>query len=399
MFYFKTIFFIGIAVAFLFSGIFIQYSGIHYENVLFIIVPVLYMFVIYNLFDLTATKPIDFNLYTHKLNFPLSLMLLTLAVAFSLLNLRIDDLLQLNFADIRSEYIERDITVSEQMVPLLMIYPFVHFTYLVSNKVSLTNLKIIALFLGLIIIALTTGGRQILFQIFVLTLLIKGRQIFTKIYFIAFVFIFVLIASLVTVGRNDHTDISKAGFLENISPVEVQPFLKEESSFPKLQEVALETTYYFGHQVPAFCNKINNLHFSFFPEYMWGMQPFLERQFSKMGILNYSQQERFDRLLDLSDGSDFFRVSWSTGFLDIYFNLGIFGSFLFFSFTGWLLYNCSKNEADESGDKHRILRAYNILFIITMFMTPLFFDTTIIFSYIFIFFGNLQIKQPDDSNF
>lgn len=388
--YFKTFFWILIITFILYSGLLIGYYGVNYYNLLYIICPGIYMLLLFYSFD--KLKVPAFNISFLKINFSffVSYFLLALAVFFSLLNFNTDDLFALNFAEIRSEYIDRDVTVWEQLAPIFMIYPFCHFLFLVFRKESLLNIHIAAMLSGFLIIALTTGGRQIMFQILVLIFLIKGAGIFKKLYVYIILGVFILLASLVTLGRNDHTDITKAQLLENVTPAIIHPVLKPPSNYPDIQEVALETSFYFGHQVPAFCAKIDNLKFTLFPRYSFAMQPFLERQLIRVGILNYTPQQRYDEILDLSDNTDFFRVSWSTGFLDIYFNLGIIGSFLFFSVTTWILYNNSKNLQQKREGKFVILKAMNILFIITMFMTPLFMDTTIFYSYLLIFLSKME---------
>ena len=168
-------------------------------------------------------------------------------------------------------------------------------------------------------------------------------------------------------------------------PIKISETLQSESGVNPIKELVMEVAFYFGHQIPAFCNKVNNVEWTFFPRYFWSIQPFIERQLSKIGILGYSQVERYETFLQLAENSGFFDTSWSTGFLDIYYNLGIIGTILFFMFFTRLLYNTQTAiEINESTEKYRMLHAINVLFIITMFMTPAFFDTTIFFTYFFV---------------
>jgi len=163
----------------------------------------------------------------------------------------------------------------------------------------------------------------------------------------------------------------------------ISPILKDASDFKKLQDVGLEVSFYFGHVIPSFCSKFDNLDLKIFPPYIFGMQPFIERQLYKVGIINYSQDDRYDKIQSLCLGTVFFPGTWSTGFLDIYFNLGIICSALFFILITFILFMCNKN-LKRYRTKYKILTAFNILFIITMFMAPVFFDTMVFFSYVLI---------------
>jgi hypothetical protein len=394
MIYLKTIILIFITIGLLVSGVLMSYDGIKYWNTIYIFLPIMLIALLYIFFELVIKKRVDINLYNIKFHFGISLLFLIPSVLITLQNFDFNSLLQGDYAEIRAVYLDKlsgqEVSILEQVVPLLIIYPLAHLFYLVAQENGI-NYKMMVITASLLFIGQKTGGRQIIFQLFVAILVIKNGRIFPKTYqSVLFILFFILLASIVTIGRFSNPDVSKAQLLENITPAKINPFLKEPSNYPELQDLGIEIAFYFGQSVPAFCNEISNVDIGIFPKYLWGMQPFLERQLGKIGLLGVNQNERYERFLSLTDNSGFFPGTWGTGFLDIYFNLGILGGLLFFAFVAFLLFTCERNLKYTGEHKFRILRGYHVLFIITMFMAPAFFDTAIIFSYLFIFFNKPQ---------
>ncbi len=394
MIYLKTIILIFITIGLLISGIMMSYEDIKYWNTIYIVLPIALIILLYVFFELIIKKRVDITLYNISFNFGIALLFLFPAVLITFQNFDFNSLSQGDYAEIRAVYLdklsEQDVSVFEQLVPLLTIYPLATLLYMVSKEKSI-NYKMLIIIAALLFIGQKTGGRQIIFQLFVAILVIKNGRVFPKTYqSILFISLFVLLASIVTIGRFSNPDVSKAQLLENITPAKISPFLKEKSDYPALQDLGIEIAFYFGQSIPAFCNEVVNVDITLLPKYFWGMQPFIERQLGKAGLLSVNQNDRYERFLLLTDNSGFFPGTWGTGFLDVYFNLGILGSLVFFTIVAFLLFSCERNLLHTGEPKFRILRGYNVLFIVTMFMAPAFFDTAIIFSYLFIYFNKAQ---------
>lgn len=364
------------------SDFFISYNNIDYKNIYLIFCPILFCIIAYLLACYFNIKPIDFNFIEIKFHPFISVILMLLCITFQMTSFDMESLLAMNFIEIRENFIDRKPSIGEQLVPLLLVYPLIHFTLLISKKQGYFNLLTSFILLGLIFIGFTTGGRQIFMQIILLLFFIKGKALLFNSRGIIFISLFVVAASLVTVGRYEKENFDKIFFVETLMPANVNPIMIKNSENEFYKDIFLEFSFYFGHQIPGFCNKVNNIDWQLMPKYVWAMQPFLERQLIKLGLLGYSQEERYENFKALADNTGFFDVSWSTGFLDIYYNLSILGSVLFFILVPLLLYNVEQCRIIEPENvKFKILTAFNLLFIITFFMTPAFSDTTIFFSY------------------
>ena len=151
-------------------------------------------------------------------------------------------------------------------------------------------------------------------------------------------------------------------------------------------DFVVEIVFYFGQSVPAFCNKIDNLEFTILPKSVWGLQPFIERQLIRVGAIQQDQNKSYQEKLDLSNDTGFFATSWSTTFLDVYFYEGIIFSILFFLMVALLLFFTEMNFKASNSVKFKILTGFNVVFIITFFLSPAFMDTTCFFAYILILF-------------
>jgi hypothetical protein len=392
MVYLKTIIIVSLVLALLLSGILMSYHDIKYENLWFIIIPILLVVAFYLLFTYQFRRGIDFRLYEIKLNFPLACIIMLVCIAIKAYYFNVNSLFEGNYAEIREDFLEKldtkNVTALEQIVPLISIYPLTYLLFAIARNRGF-NMEIIFLIFGLLFIGQTTGGRQIIFQLFILILSIKGFGLLRKPSSLLFLGVFVALAAIVTIGRYANPDVDKAALLENITPVNINPFLKGDPKLQPAKDVVIEAGFYFGQSVPAFCNEIDNVDITILPTYVFGLQPFVERQLNKVGIA-VEQQVRWRRFLDLTNNTGFFPGTWATAFLDLYFNWGILGTILFCLITAFALYNCQYNLKIKREDKYAILHGFNILFIITTFMAPAFFDTTIIFSYLFIFFGKIR---------
>jgi hypothetical protein len=170
--------------------------------------------------------------------------------------------------------------------------------------------------------------------------------------------------------------------------LEYSDYLKDDRINPELRDFVVEIVFYFGQSVPAFCNKVENLEFTLMPRSVIGLQPFLERQLIRIGIIQHDQNERYLELINLSNNSGFFANSWSTAFLDVYFHEGVFFAILFFVMVALILFFTEKNLIATNSVKYKVLTGFNVVFIITFFLTPAFMDTTCFFTYALILFCN-----------
>ncbi len=386
MIYLKTILSTLFITLLLASELFISYNNIQYSNIILIFFPIAFCIIVYLLLCYLNIKAVNLKFTTVKFNPAISVLLMILCVIFQMASFSLESFLELNFLEIRENFIERTPTLGEQLVPLFLVYPLIHFTLIFSKKEGYFNATSIFILIALMFIGFTTGGRQIFMQILLLMVFLKGKALVTNPRNILFISLFVLAASVVTIGRYEKENFDKVIFVETLMPANVNPILIKSNESEFYKDIFLEFSFYFGHQIPGFCNKVNNIDWQWLPKYLWAMQPFLERQLIKAGILNYSQEERYDNFKALADNTGFFDVSWSTGFLDIYYNLSIVGSILFFILVPLLLYNTEQSRLLKPDDvKYKILTAFNLLFIITFFMTPAFSDTTIFFSYLILY--------------
>ena len=180
--------------------------------------------------------------------------------------------------------------------------------------------------------------------------------------------------------------------MEAGAPLKFNKILKDRSEFPIVKDIIVEFVFYFGQGIPAFCNKFDNLEMTILPRSILGIQPFVERQAMRLGLINHTQKESYDKITNLSKGSGFFKMSWSTGFLDVYYHEGILFSFFFFIIVAIVLFIIHRNLINTNEPKYQILTAFNLLFIVTIFMTPAFMETVAFFAYITIFFTKIRIQ-------
>lgn len=396
MIYLKLMLAILAVIYFLGGGFFMYYEDIAYENLIYIFIPVMYMVLLYLTFDLLKIKKLNFQFYALPINKVAALVLALLAVAIAIKNFDISTLFAGDYAEIRQGFLnkmeEGDVGILEQLVPILSVYPLVYLMYHLQSKQSF-NVPSILILMSLLLIGQTTGGRQIIFQLLILLGFLLGRKFLKTKQGLIITIGFVLIGAWVTLGRFDNPDVNKSQFIEALTPARYNDYLKDNSGNKALKDLIIESSFYFSQSVPAFCNEFNNIELSFFPKYPLAMQPFLERQLYKIGIGSVSQTDRFNSFLDLTDNSGFFPGTWGTGFLDVYFNLGILGGIIFFTIISFILYQVNANTHTEHKNKYRILTSFHGLFIITTFMAPAIFDTLIFFSYITIYFSKLPYSD------
>jgi len=296
-----------------------------------------------------------------------------------------------NISSIRGDFILRKVTFFEQITPLLLIYPFIYISYKFLKETSKFSFVDYTILFLLVFFGLSSGGRAFIFEILLLFVFINKPNVFTM----KFIFGYIIVSSLfafITIGRFSNIDSYKVKILEAGAPLKFNEFLKDRSEYPIIKDIIVEFVFYFGQGIPAFCNKFDNLRMTILPHSFWGIQPFVERQLIRWGILNYSQEATYDELTNLSNGSGFFKVSWSTGFLDIYFHEGIIFSFFFFILVSVILFITHLNLIRKNEPKYQVLTGFNLLFIVTMFMTPAFMETVAFFSYVTIFLTKVRIS-------
>ncbi len=401
MIYLKLMLAILAVIYFLGGGFFMYYEDVAYNNLIYIFIPVIYMVLLYLTFHLLKLKKLNFQFYTLPVNKIAALLFALIAVAIAIKSFDISTLYAGDYAQIRQGFLnkmeEGNIGILEQLVPILSVYPLIYLMWHLQSQQNF-NIPSIIILMSLLLIGQTTGGRQIIFQLLILLGFLLGRKFLKSKQGLIITICFMLIGAWVTLGRFNNPDVNKSQFIEALTPARYNDYLKDNTGNKALKDLIIETSFYFSQSVPAFCNEFKNIELSFFPKYPLAMQPFLERQLYKIGIGSVSQTDRFSSFLDLTDNSGFFPGTWGTGFLDVYFNLGILGGLIFFTLISFILYQVHTNIHTEHINKYSILNSFHCLFIITTFMAPAIFDTLIFFSFITIYFSKLPYADSSISN-
>ena len=388
MIYLKTICYISFFLVVINSPIFVNYYDIEYFNLLFIALPIVGIIFFYNVFRFTTIRRLNPKLFHLYLNSNLALII---AVICNVLVLKKFDLMSFligNIAEIRDGFNDFNVSLSDQLLPVLLVYPFSYVIFaFVSDKIK-KDWKFYLIVVFIILFGLSTGGRAFVFIFLLLYLFIAKPKIFS-IKYLPFIAGALFLFAFITIGRiNKDLSFNKVSYFEASAPLEFSDYLKNDKINPEVRDFIVEIVFYFGQSTPAFCNKVANLEFTLLPRSIWGLQPFVERQLIRFGILQHDQNVRYLEILKLSNNSGFFETSWSTTFLDVYFHEGIIFSFLFFLMVAVILFFTQRNLIATNEYKFKIITGFNIVFIITFFLTPAFMDTTCFFSYVLFFFCN-----------
>lgn len=390
MIYLKTILWISLFLLFINSPIFVNYYDIKYINLLLMIVPILGIILFYNVFRLTISRRINPKLFKLFLSPNIALFIALICNVMVLKKFDLANFLIGNIAEIRDGFNEFNVSLADQLLPVLLVYPFLYAIWAFANDKVVKDWKFYLIVFCIVLFGLSTGGRAFIF-IFLLLYLFIGRPKILSLKYLPFVLSAVFLFGFITVGRvNKDLSFSKVVFFESTAPLVFNEYLREDNINPEIRDFVVEIVFYFGQATPAFCNKVANLEFTLLPRSIWGLQPFVERQLIRVGILQHNQDARYLEMLDLSNNSGFFATSWSTTFLDVYFHEGIIFSFLFFFGVAILLFFTEKNLTATNYVKFRILRGFNIVFIITFFLSPAFMDTTVFFAFMSFFLCSNQ---------
>ncbi len=390
MIYLKAILLIALMTLFLNSQLFLTYYGVYYENLIFIIGPIIGIAVIIMFLNLTTYRRINPCIANVFLSENTALLLAFISAAIMARNFDFTSFINGDIDKIRHLYLYRDVHIIDQLVPLVIVYPFSYISYKFLKTSSPMSLKSISIVLLMVFYGLSTGGRAFIFQLVLLFLFIARPKIFSFKNLSIFI-VGIALFSFISLGRNS-SEINVPVLLEASVPIKFSKFIKDKTEYPELKDLLATTTLYFGAGVPAFCNKFENLELKILPRSVWGLQPFIERQLMRVGFISHTQEESYRKLLNLSKDSGFFRLSWSTGFLDIYYHEGIILSVVFFLVVALILFNTQRNLLRTRAPKYEVLTAYNLLFILTVFMTPAYSETTAFFSYVFIYFTQVRIS-------
>jgi hypothetical protein len=388
MIYLKTIFYISFFLLFINSPIFVNYYDIKYFNLLLMILPIIGIIFFYNIFRFTTKRRINPKLFNLYLNSNLALLI---AVICNVMVLKRFDLMSFligNIAEIRDDFNEFNVSITDQLLPILLVYPFSYVMWaFVSNKIK-KDWKFYTIVFFIILFGLSTGGRAFIFIFLLLYIFIARPKIFSVKY-LPFVAGALFLFAFITIGRiNKNLSFNKVSYFEASAPLIFSEYLKDDNINTEVRDFVVEIVFYFGQSTPAFCNKVENLEFTLLPRSVWGLQPFVERQLIRFGVLQHDQNTRYLEMLKLSNNTGFFATSWSTTFLDVYFHEGIIFSGLFFLMVAVILFFIQRNLIATNEIKFRILTGFNVVFIITFFLSPAFMDTTCFFSYALFFFCN-----------
>lgn len=386
MIYLKTIFYISVFLLFINSPIFVNYYGIHYDNLLLIIFPILAIIVLYNYFQFTIKRRINPKLYKLYFNSNLALFIGLVCNVLVLQKFDLANFLLGNIAEIRSGFNEFNVGLMDQLLPVFLVYPFLYVIWAFGNKAIKKDWKFYLIVFFIVLFGLSSGGRAFIF-IFLILYLSIARPKLLSVRYLPFVLGSIFLFAFITIGRiTKDYDFNKTNYFEATAPLVFSDYLKDDRINPELRDFTVEIVFYFGQSVPGFCNKVENLQFTLFPRSVWGLQPFVERQLIRIGVVRHDQSVRYTEMLNLSNNSGFFANSWSTTFLDVYFQEGILFSILFFIMVALLLFFTEKNFIATHSVKYKILTGFNVVFIITFFLSPAFMDTTCFFAYILILF-------------
>lgn len=388
MIYLKTILYITLFLLIINSSFFITYHNINYYNLVFIIMPILAIFIFYNIFRGLGVRKYNPKLYSLHLNSNIALIISLICNVLVLGKFDVNKFLIGNVEDIRSDFNQFDVSILDQMLPILLVYPSAYVMFVFGSKKSEKDWKFFLIVFCVILFGLSSGGRAFVFIFLLLYLFIAKPKISTfKNYIFGAIAIFLF--SFITIGRiNKDLEFDSATYIEASASLEFNKRFNDENLNSNFRNLVVQTVFYFGHSVPAFCNKVENLEIEVLPRSIFGLQPFIERQLIRVGILNHNQNKRYLEMLSLAKGSGFFEESWSTAFLDVYFQEGIIFSILFFLLISFIFYQTNLNLIKTDSLKHRVLTGFHIVFIISFFLTPVFMDTTWFFTYVVFFFCN-----------
>ena len=382
MIYLKTIIYVSLFLLIINLPIFVTYNNIKYDNLLLIIGPIVGIIFFYTLMSCFGVKRFNPNFFNLNPNANYALFIGIICNTVILRNFDINNFIGGNIDLIRIENNEFDVDLLGQFLPLLLVYPALYIVWTFGKEKFKLDWKFFAILFCLVLFGISSGGRAYIFTTLLLYLFIAKPKIWS-IKYIPLVAIVLYLFYFITIGRiNKDLEFDSAAYFEVSANVEYSKWLKDESLDSDIRNFVVQTVFYFGHSIPAFCNKVAYLDIEVFPRSILGLQPFVERQFIRFGILGHDQQKRYSEITGLANRSGFFEHSWSTTFLDVYFHEGIIFSVLFFSLLAILFYQTTINLKFSNSLKFKVINGFNIVFIITFFLTPIFMDTTWFFTYV-----------------
>jgi len=388
MIYLKTIIYVLLFLLIVNSPIFVTYYNIKYNNLVLIIAPIIGIVLLYSFMNYFGLRRINPNIVKLNLNPNYALFI---AVSCNILILRTFDLnnfIKGNIYEIREINNNFNIDVLGQILPLLLVYPAIYVVWQFGKSMTNLNWKFFTILLCLVFYGISSGGRAFIFTTLLLYIFVAKPKIFS-IKYVPFIAIVLVLFAFITNGRlNKDLEFDSSKYFEAVAPLEFNQWLKDENIDPNARNFVLQTVFYLGHSLPAFCNKVDNLDIELFPRSLVGLQPFVERQFIRIGILGHDQQQRYLELIALADRSGFFKSSWSTTFLDVYFQEGIIFSILFFLLIAIIFYQTNLNYLKSKQVKFKVITGFNIVFIVSFFLAPIFMDTTWFFTYILLWLSS-----------
>jgi hypothetical protein len=388
MIYLKTIFYVLLFLLIVNSPIFVSYYDIKYYNLVLIILPIIGIIFFYILFKGIGVKKLNPNLFKLNLNPNYALFIALFCNILILRTFDLNDFIVGNIYEIREENNKFDIDVLGQILPLLLVYPALYVVWQFGKTMPKLNWKFFAILFCLVLYGISSGGRAYVFTTLLLYFFIAKPKILSFKY-VPFIASVLILFAFITIGRIDKDlEFDSATYIEASAPIEFNQWLKDEEIDQNARNFVVQTVFYFGHSLPAFCNKVDNLDIELFPRSLLGLQPFVERQFIRIGLLGHDQQQRYLELTGLAKRSGFFESSWSTTFLDVYFQEGVIFSILFFLFIAIVFYQTNLNLVKSKTVKFKVITGFNVVFIISFFLTPIFMDTTWFFTYIVLWFSS-----------
>lgn len=392
MIYLKTIIYVLFFLLIVNSPFFVSYYNIKYYNLIFIILPILGIIFSYLFFKMIGIKRFNPLIFRLKLNSNVALFIASFCTILVLQKFDINKFISGNITDIRDDFNQFEVSTIDQILPILLVYPLVYILWLFAVPNVKKNWKFYAIILCLMIFGISSGGRAFIF-IFILSYFFIAKP---KLYSYKNLLVFISFVSLfgfITLGRvNKDLEFDTATYIEASAPVMFNEYLKGEEINGNISNIIIQTVFYFGHSIPAFCNKVDNLDIQILPRSIFGLQPFIERQLIRTGLVETDQTKSYMEMLGLAKKSNFFEQSWSTSFLDVYFHEGVIFSIIFFILIALIFYQTNLNLEKTNSVKYKIITGFNVVFIITFFLTPVFMDTTWFFSFILIYLSKNELK-------
>lgn len=388
MIYLKTIIYVLLLVSIFNSPLFVSYYNIKYFNLVFIYLPIIGIISSYFFFKVIGIRRFNPQVVRFKLNSNLALIIATFCVILVLQKFDINKFISADITDVRDNFTQFEVSIVEQLLPILLVYPLACILRWFALPKVKRDWRFYAIIICLLIYGISSGGRGFIFFFVLSYLFIASPKLLTYrtlLFIISFVSLFVFI----TLGRvSKDLEFDSARYFESSGPLVFNQWLKHESVGSDVRNFIVPTLFYFGHSVPAFCNKIENLEFTIIPKSVLGLQPFVERQLIRVGVLRHDQGKRYSELIGLANGSGFFEVSWSTTFLDVYFHEGVIFSGVFFLFVAFIFYQSNLNLVKLRTVKFKVITGLNVIFIITFFLSPIFMDTTWFLVYLLFWFSS-----------